>query len=55
MLFRSQQDGRTTTNVRALNKKARTEEIAQMLGTTGKTGTQGAEQLLREAEAAKGK
>ena len=50
-----QQDGRTTTNVRALNKKARTEEIAQMLGTTGKTGTQGAEQLLREAETVKGK
>lgn len=49
------QEGRTTTNVRALNKKARTEEIAQMLGTTGKTGVQGAEQLLREAEGAKGK
>ena len=46
-------DGRTTTNVRALNKKARAEEIAQMLGTTGKTGMQGAEQLLREAEEAK--
>ena len=50
-----QQDGRTTTNVRALNKKARAEEIAQMLGTTGKTGMQGAEQLLREADGAKGK
>jgi DNA repair protein RecN (Recombination protein N) len=46
-------DGRTTTEVRALTKKARAEEIAQMLGTTGKAGAQGAEQLLREAEEGK--
>ncbi len=47
------QAGRTSTVVRALNKKARAEELAQMLGTTGKTGMQGAEQLLREADGAK--
>jgi DNA repair protein RecN (Recombination protein N) len=46
-------EGRTTTAVRSLSKKARVEEIAQMLGTTGKTGVQGAEQLLREAEEGK--
>ena len=43
-------DNRTATSVRALSRKERVEEIAQMLGTTGKTGVQGAEQLLREAE-----
>ena len=46
-------DGRTTTAVRALSKKTRVDELAQMLGTTGKTGAQGAEQLLREADEAK--
>lgn len=45
-----QRDGRTTTIVRALDRRARLEELAQMLGTTGKAGAQGAEQLLREAE-----
>jgi DNA repair protein RecN (Recombination protein N) len=45
-----QVDGRTTTNVRGLVKKARVDEIAQMLGTTGATGAKGAEQLLRDAE-----
>ncbi len=43
-------DNRTATSVRALSRKERVEEIAQMLGTTGKTGVQGAEQLLREAD-----
>ena len=46
-------DGRTTTAVRALGKKARIEELAQMLGTPGATGARGAEQLLKEAEAHK--
>jgi DNA repair protein RecN (Recombination protein N) len=46
-------DGRTTTNVRLLNKKARVEELVQMLGTTGKAGLQSAEQLMREAEEGK--
>ncbi len=46
-------DGRTTTAVRALGKKARVEELAQMLGTPGVTGARGAEQLLKEAEAHK--
>ncbi|MFC1466063.1 MAG: DNA repair protein RecN [Candidatus Brachytrichaceae bacterium NZ_4S206] len=45
-----QRDGRTTTIVRALDRRARLEELAQMLGTTGKAGAQGAEQLLKEAE-----
>jgi DNA repair protein RecN (Recombination protein N) len=45
-----QVDGRTTTNVRPLIKKARVDEIAQMLGTTGATGAKGAEQLLRDAD-----
>lgn len=43
-------DGRTTTNVRQLAKKARVDEIVQMLGTTGTAGAKGAEQLLREAD-----
>ncbi|MCS6846170.1 MAG: DNA repair protein RecN [Anaerolineae bacterium] len=45
-----QRDGRTLTVVRALDRKARLEELAQMLGTTGRAGAQGAEQLLKEAE-----
>ncbi|BCX04487.1 MAG: DNA repair protein RecN [Candidatus Roseilinea sp.] len=49
-----QRDGRTMTLVRALDRKARLEELAQMLGTTGKAGAQGAEQLLKEAEEYKG-
>jgi len=40
---------RTATVVHKLDRKARVEELSQMLGTTGKTGAQGAEQLLREA------
>jgi DNA repair protein RecN (Recombination protein N) len=48
-----QHDKRTATVVRNLERKARLEEIAQMLGTTGKAGEQGAEQLLKEAESAK--
>ena len=43
------QDGRTTTLVQALDRKARLEELAQMLGTSGKAGAQGAEQLMKEA------
>ena len=43
-------DQRTTTSIRALGRKERVEELAQMLGTSGRTGTQGAEQLLREAD-----
>ncbi len=46
-------DGRTTTNVRQLKKKARVDEIAQMLGTTGSTGTKGAEQLIKDADETK--
>jgi DNA repair protein RecN (Recombination protein N) len=46
-------DGRTTTNVRQLKKKERIDEIAQMLGTTGSTGTKGAEQLLKDADGIK--
>jgi DNA repair ATPase RecN len=42
------------TLVRALDRKARLEELAQMLGSTGKAGAQGAEQLLKEAEEYKG-
>jgi len=49
------QDGRTSTAVRKLERKARLDELAQMLGTGGKTGAQGAEQLLKEAEAHKAK
>jgi DNA repair protein RecN (Recombination protein N) len=48
-----QHDKRTATTVRNLERKARLEELAQMLGTTGKAGEQGAEQLLKEAESAK--
>ncbi len=50
-----QRDGRTTVVVRPLDRKARLEELAQMLGTTGKAGAQGAEQLLKEAEGYKDK
>ncbi len=46
-------DGRTTTAVRPLDRKARLEELAQMLGTTGKAGAAGAAQLLDEAEQCK--
>jgi DNA repair protein RecN (Recombination protein N) len=46
-------DGRTATVVRKLDRKARLDELAQMLGTSGKTGAQGAEQLMKEAEAHK--
>lgn len=48
-----QRDGRTATVVQPLERKVRLEELAQMLGTTGKTGEQGAEQLLQEAEGRK--
>lgn len=48
-----QRDGRTATVVRRLDRQARLEELAQMLGTTGKPAMQGAEQLLHEAEAHK--
>ncbi len=48
-----QRDGRTATIVRSLDRKARLEELAQMLGTTGKPAMQGAEQLLKEAEGQK--
>lgn len=48
-----QRDGRTSTVVRRLDHQARLEELAQMLGTTGKPAIQGAEQLLHEAEAHK--
>ncbi len=40
---------RTVTAVRRLNREERLDELAQMLGTTGKTGRQGAEQLIKEA------
>jgi DNA repair protein RecN (Recombination protein N) len=43
------QEGRTATLVSALDRKTRLDELAQMLGTGGKAGAQGAEQLLREA------
>ncbi|GIV84684.1 MAG: DNA repair protein RecN [Candidatus Roseilinea sp.] len=45
-----QRHGRTMTAVRPLDRKARLEELAQMLGTTGKAGAAGAAQLLDEAE-----
>ena len=48
-------DGRTATVVHKLDRKARLDELAQMLGTGGKTGAQGAEQLLKEAEGHKAK
>ena len=41
--------GRTATVVSRLKRDERVDELAQMLGTTGKPGKQGAEQLLREA------
>ncbi len=47
------QDGRTATLVNALDRRTRLDELAQMLGTGGKAGAQGAEQLLKEAEAHK--
>ncbi|MCS7056542.1 MAG: DNA repair protein RecN [Thermoflexales bacterium] len=47
---KAQRDGRTMTIVRRLDRQARLEELAQMLGTTGQAGAQGAEQLLGEAE-----
>ncbi len=46
-------NGRTSTTVRALKRKERVEEIAQMLGTSGSAGAKGAEQLLNDAAAAK--
>jgi len=42
-------DDRTITTVRRLGSDERLDELAQMLGTTGKTGRQGAEQLIKEA------
>jgi DNA repair protein RecN (Recombination protein N) len=48
-------DGRTSTVVRKLDRKTRLDELAQMLGTTGKPAIQGAEQLLQEAEGHKAK
>jgi DNA repair protein RecN (Recombination protein N) len=42
-------ENRTVTNVRRLQREERMDELAQMLGTSGKTGRQGAEQLLKEA------
>jgi DNA repair protein RecN (Recombination protein N) len=48
-------DGRTSTRVQRLERKPRLDELAQMLGTTGKAGVQGAEQLLREADEHKAK
>jgi len=50
---KAQRDGRTTTLVRPLDRPARLEELAQMLGTSGEAGARGAEQLLKEAEAYK--
>jgi DNA repair protein RecN (Recombination protein N) len=49
------QDGRTATVVHRLDRKARLDELAQMLGTSGKPAMQGAEQLLKEAEGHKAK
>ncbi|MCL4507578.1 MAG: DNA repair protein RecN [Chloroflexi bacterium] len=40
---------RTVTSVHRLSHDERLDELAQMLGTTGKTGRQGAEQLVKEA------
>jgi DNA repair protein RecN (Recombination protein N) len=42
-------ESRTVTTVRRLHRDERLDELAQMLGTSGKTGKQGAEQLLKEA------
>jgi DNA repair protein RecN (Recombination protein N) len=47
-------ENRTITNVRRLKREERLDELAQMLGTSGKTGQQGAEQLLKEAGDVKG-
>lgn len=44
---------RTVTRVRRLKHEDRLEELAQMLGTSGRTGRHGAEQLLKEAGEAK--
>jgi DNA repair protein RecN (Recombination protein N) len=41
--------GRTVTVVRRLKRDERVDELAQMLGTSGKPGRQSAEQLLKEA------
>jgi DNA repair protein RecN (Recombination protein N) len=49
------QDGRTSTAVRKLDRKMRLDELAQMLGTSGKPAIQGAEQLIKEAEGHKAK
>ncbi len=43
------QNNRTITRVQRLTREERLDELAQMLGTTGKAGRQGAEQLLKEA------
>ncbi len=48
-------DNRTSTEVNKLDRNARVEELSLMLGTTGKTGAQGAEQLLKEAAEHKAK
>ncbi|MCS7061469.1 MAG: DNA repair protein RecN [Anaerolineae bacterium] len=50
-VLRDSSDGarRTITSVRRLKREDRLEELAQMLGTSGKAGRQGAEQLLKEA------
>jgi DNA repair protein RecN (Recombination protein N) len=40
---------RTRTNTLKLEDLRRQEELAQMLGTSGSTGLQGAAQLLHEA------
>lgn len=42
-------ENRTVTSVRRLQREERLDELAQMLGTSGKTGRQGAEQLMKEA------
>ncbi len=42
-------EDRTVTSVRRLADDERLDELAQMLGTSGKTGRQGAEQLIKEA------
>ena len=42
-------ENRTVTSVHRLQREERLDELAQMLGTSGKTGRQGAEQLMKEA------
>ncbi len=42
-------DDRTVTTVRRLMDDVRLDELAQMLGTSGETGRQGAQQLVKEA------